>query len=220
MVKDPSAKIDENTAQVTAEGRALGYTKFRWLMLNKPEDTTSTTEEGDSKSVMKLLPPEFSGRDMFPCGRLDIDTTGLLLITDDGQTAHNLLSPKHHCEKTYRFTCLPVDEEAVAKYNADPLSGFTFTAGAYRDMFDGLSRLYPEKIGAMRGEVPVLLLSGDKDPVGANGAGVKKVAEEIKAAGVEKVDVKLYPGGRHEMFNEINRGEAWNDLIQWIEAIL
>lgn len=112
------------------------------------------------------------------------------------------------------------DEEAVAKYNADPLSGFTFTAGAYRDMFDGLNRLYPEKIGAMRKEVPVLLLSGDKDPVGANGAGVKKVAAEIKAAGIEKVDVKLYPGGRHEMFNEINRDEAWNDLIQWIEAIL
>ena len=126
VVKDPSAKIDENTARITAEGRPLGYTEFRWLMLNKPEDTTSTTEEEDSKSVMKLLPPEFSGRDMFPCGRLDIDTTGLLLITDDGQTAHNLLSPKHHCEKTYRFTCLPVDDAAVAKLeNGIELSDFT-----------------------------------------------------------------------------------------------
>lgn len=126
VVKDPSAKIDENTAAVTAEGRSLGYTKFRWLMLNKPEDTTSTTEPGDSKSVMKLLPPEFTGREMFPCGRLDIDTTGLLLITDDGQTAHNLLSPKHHCEKTYRFTCLPVDTDAVAKLEGGiELSDFT-----------------------------------------------------------------------------------------------
>ena len=50
--------------------------------------------------------------DMFPCGRLDIDTLGLLLITNDGQTAHALLSPKHHCEKTYRFKCLPIDEDA------------------------------------------------------------------------------------------------------------
>ena len=108
------------------------------------------------------------------------------------------------------------DDEAVAKYNADPLCGFTFTAGAYRDMFDGLSRLYPGKLNAMASDIPVLFLSGDKDPVGANGAGVRKVAEELEAAGVQNVKVMLYPGGRHEMFNEINREEAWADLIQWI----
>ena len=111
VCKDPSAKIDEKTVRVEADGKVIGYVKFRYIMLNKPTDTVSTTED-DPKSVMKLLPPEYQKIDMFPCGRLDIDTLGLLLITNDGQTAHALLSPKHHCEKTYRFECLPIDENA------------------------------------------------------------------------------------------------------------
>lgn len=124
--RDPAVKIDEANAQVTLDGKTIGYQKFRYLMLNKPTDTVSTTEENDPKSVMKLLPPEFSRRDYFPCGRLDIDTLGLLIITNDGQTAHALLSPKHHCEKTYRFECLPIDRDAIAKLESGiELSDFT-----------------------------------------------------------------------------------------------
>jgi len=111
VCRDPSVKVDEKTARVEADGKPIGYVKFRYIMLNKPTDTVSTTED-DPKSVMKLLPPEYQKMDMFPCGRLDIDTVGLLLITNDGQTTHALLSPKHHCEKTYRFECLPIDEDA------------------------------------------------------------------------------------------------------------
>lgn len=111
VCRDPSAKVDEAAAKIVADGKPIGYVKFRYLMLNKPADTVSTTED-DPKSVMKLLAPEYQKMDMFPCGRLDIDTLGLLLITNDGQTAHALLSPKHHCEKTYRFECLPIDEDA------------------------------------------------------------------------------------------------------------
>ncbi|MBQ4354490.1 MAG: rRNA pseudouridine synthase [Clostridia bacterium] len=125
-IRDPAAKIDENNVRISVDGKVLGYQKFRYLMLNKPADTVSTTEENDPKSVMKLLPPEYSRRDFFPCGRLDIDTLGLLIITNDGQTAHALLSPKHHCEKTYRFECLPVDDAAVAKLEGGiELSDFT-----------------------------------------------------------------------------------------------
>lgn len=125
VVRDPAAKADENSAVVTVDGKPLGYTKFRYIMLNKPADTVSTTDD-NPKSVMKLLPPEFSRRDFFPCGRLDIDTLGLLLITNDGQTAHELLSPKHHCEKTYAFKCLPIDSEAVHKLESGlELSDFT-----------------------------------------------------------------------------------------------
>lgn len=125
VLRDPSAKVDENAAQITVDGKGLGYTKFRYIMLNKPSGTVSTTDD-DPKSVMKLLPPEFSRRDFFPCGRLDIDTVGLLIITNDGQTAHELLSPKHHCEKTYAFECLPVDEEAVRRLECGiELSDFT-----------------------------------------------------------------------------------------------
>ena len=110
--RDPSAKIDEKSSTVRLDGVPLGYTEFHYIMLNKPSGTVSTTEENDDKSVMRLLPPEMRRLDMFPCGRLDIDTLGLLIVTNDGQTAHALLSPKHHCEKTYRFTCLPLGDGA------------------------------------------------------------------------------------------------------------
>jgi len=116
------------------------------------------------------------------------------------------------------FDWLSRDRKEVQKYIDDPLCGFVFTASAYRDMFNGLSRLYPEKLGAMEKNIPVLLFSGDLDPVGANGAGVQKVAQEIRDAGVQDVEVHLYREGRHEMFNELNREEVWADLIGWLDG--
>ena len=124
-VRDPASKVDENTARVTADGKTVGYAKFRWIMLNKPADTVSTTD-GDPRSVMKLLPPEYASQGLFPCGRLDADTTGLLLLTNDGETAHNLLSPRRHCEKVYRFSCLPLsDEQRLRLEGGVELSDFT-----------------------------------------------------------------------------------------------
>ena len=107
--------------------------------------------------------------------------------------------------------------DKVDRYIADPLCGFTFTNEAYRDMFRGLQNLYPNKISTMEKGVPVLLYSGASDPVGGRGEGVKTVAAELKAAGVQDVTVKLYEGGRHEMHNEPNREEVWQYLIDWIE---
>ena len=110
------------------------------------------------------------------------------------------------------------DAAQVDRYAADPLCGFMFTAKAYGDMFDGLRMLYPEKLSAINPEVPVYLFSGDRDPVGANGAGVRKVYEELKAAGVRDITLKLYEGGRHEMLNEINRSEVLEDLVAWLDS--
>lgn len=84
-------------------------------------------------------------------------------------------------------------------------------------MFGGLKRLYPEKLGAMEKEIPLLLISGDQDPVGGWGDGVRKVAQELREAGVKDVQTLLYADGRHEMFNELNREDVWNDLIAWLE---
>ena len=117
-----------------------------------------------------------------------------------------------------KFDWLSRDRAQVKKYIDDPLCGFPFTAKGYGDMFEGLTRLYPEKLSPMEKEIPVYLFSGDKDPVGGNGKGVEKVAQEIRDAGVKEVTVKLYPDGRHEMFNELNQEEVWNDLIGWLNA--
>lgn len=105
-VRDLSVHIDENTANVTYCGTKVNWRKYVYVMLNKPSGYISSTEKS-SRTVMSLLPPEFSKMEMFPCGRLDIDTVGLLIVTNDGPLAHELLSPRHHAEKVYYYRCSP-----------------------------------------------------------------------------------------------------------------
>lgn len=112
------------------------------------------------------------------------------------------------------------DREIIARYIDDPCCNFVFTASAYRDMFTGLKRVYPENLGAMEKEIPIYLFAGDMDPVGSHGAGVRKVARELEDAGVKDVTLKLYKDGRHEMLNELNREEVWADLIAWLDSKL
>ncbi len=117
-VRDPSVHIDETSDKVIYCGSPVNWRKYVYIMLNKPAGYISTTDPTE-KSVMKLLDPEHTKMEMFPCGRLDIDTVGLLLITNDGPTAHELLSPKRHVDKTYYFRCEPpIDEAACEKLRA------------------------------------------------------------------------------------------------------
>jgi len=95
--------IDPEADVVTFFGKTVEWKRFTYIMLNKPKGYVSSTEDG-GRTVMDLLPPECAKKKMFPCGRLDIDTTGLLLITNDGESAHRLLSPARHVKKTYAFT--------------------------------------------------------------------------------------------------------------------
>ncbi len=109
------------------------------------------------------------------------------------------------------------DEAVVDAYRKDPLCRFLPTVGMFRDMMEGLKLIsQPSNLRQMDPSIPVLFFSGDRDPVGQNGAGVKKVAEWFRQAGVKSVTVKLYPGGRHEMLNEINRDEVLQDLLSWL----
>lgn len=112
-VKDVSVKIDEESAKVCYCGQPVEWRKYVYVMLNKPAGYISSTEES-ANTVMKLLPEEYTKMDCFPCGRLDIDTVGLLIITNDGPLAHKLLSPRHHAEKTYYYRCSPGIGEAEA----------------------------------------------------------------------------------------------------------
>ena len=113
------------------------------------------------------------------------------------------------------------DEAAVDAYLADPLCTFLPTVSMFRDMMGGLQFIASRaKLAKMNKSTPIYLLSGDRDPVGSMGAGVRKVEGMLRSAGCQDVTVKLYPGGRHEMFNEINRQEVFNDLIAWIESKL
>ena len=119
------------------------------------------------------------------------------------------------------FDWLSRDEKEVDKYIADPLCGFVFTGSAFKGFFSGLIALTNRKrLAALPKELPVYLFSGDRDPVGQMGEGVKRVAAQLKQAGLSHVDIKLYSQGRHEMFNEINREEVCRDLIAWLEKII
>ena len=94
-------KVDPQTAVILLDGEPLGYEKFTYVMLHKPAGVPTATEDRRQETVLDLLPPELRRRALSPVGRLDKDTEGLLLLTNDGQLAHRLLSPKSHVDKVY-----------------------------------------------------------------------------------------------------------------------
>lgn len=101
IVKDAKIQIDEIKDNVKIEGEKITYKPFVYIMMNKPSGVISATEDGKHKTVIDLLCEKYKNYKVFPVGRLDIDTEGLLLLTNDGVLAHNLLSPKKHVDKKY-----------------------------------------------------------------------------------------------------------------------
>ncbi|MBR3756763.1 MAG: rRNA pseudouridine synthase [Firmicutes bacterium] len=112
VVKSANVKADPLTDRITVKGVVLDFKRNVYLMLNKPKGYVSATEDRDHQTVLELVPEAFAGRDIFPAGRLDRDTTGLMIITDDGALAHNILAPKKHVQKIYHVELdIPVTEE-------------------------------------------------------------------------------------------------------------
>lgn len=99
VVREPEYKVDEKTDEIFLDGVRVGGARRIVLMLNKPAGYVTSTTDPRDRTVMELLPPQYRG--LFPVGRLDKDTEGLLLLTNDGQLAHRLLSPRHGVEKCY-----------------------------------------------------------------------------------------------------------------------
>lgn len=113
------------------------------------------------------------------------------------------------------------DSKIVDEYIANPLCGFTPTAGLMRELLKGIRFIQkPENLAAMNKELPVLFFSGGDDPVGSYGKGVRRAAEEFRQAGMKDVTCKLYPLGRHEILNEINKEEVYQDVASWISGKL
>lgn len=113
------------------------------------------------------------------------------------------------------------DPAVVDAYLADPLCGVWPTVGMAEDILDGLrSNQQPEHLAQMDRELPILFFSGQEDPVGAMGRGVRRSAKAFEQAGMKHVTCRLYEGGRHEMLNEPQRETVYQDVLQWIEALL
>ncbi|MGZ7147862.1 alpha/beta hydrolase [Bacillus sp. BC08] len=117
-----------------------------------------------------------------------------------------------------KFDWLSSDNSQVDKYIADPLCGFICTTSFYRELFSGVLEVNKlEEFKKTPKNLPIHIFSGDRDPVGDMGKGVKEVYENYKKCGVKDVTLRLYENGRHEMFHEVNRDEVFQDLISWLD---
>ncbi|MBQ9807146.1 MAG: lysophospholipase [Clostridia bacterium] len=113
------------------------------------------------------------------------------------------------------------DEEVVKAYNADLLCSYNFTLRGYYDLFDLIETISREEwASTLSKDLPVMVVSGEQDPVGGWGKGVQKVAESLLAAEMRDVTLKLYPEMRHEIINELEHETVWTDLKEWIEQKL
>ncbi len=125
-VRDPSAKLEPSSAEVTLDGQAVSYFKYLYIMLNKPSGILCVSRDPHAPTVVDLLPDEWRSRHLFPAGRLDKDTTGMVLLTDDGDYAHRMLAPKKHVPKRYLVTLShPADAATVDAF----ASGLTLSDG-------------------------------------------------------------------------------------------
>lgn len=142
-VKKSDEKLDPDFAEIKIDGKILEYKKHIYIMLNKPKGVVSATEDASQKTVIDLVPPELFRQGLFPAGRLDADTVGFVLITDDGDFAHDILSPKNHIMKTY---------EAVLQREITPEDILAFKNGV--ELKDGTVCLEGE-ISPIFGSVPM-----------------------------------------------------------------
>ena len=114
-IKKADVHIDPEKDVIVYCGRKIEYRKYTYILMNKPDGVVSATEDGRDKTVIDLLPEELQRLNLFPCGRLDKHTLGLVMLTDDGDLAHRLLSPKHHVKKKYYFESkFPLNEDEIS----------------------------------------------------------------------------------------------------------
>ena len=111
------------------------------------------------------------------------------------------------------------DEAVVAAYDADPLCGFDATVGLARDLLTGVEmNEQPENLDKMNKQLPLLFVSGSKDPVGGMAKGVLRCIDAFKRSGMKDVTIRIYPEGRHEMLNELNKDEVYADVLEWLNS--
>ncbi len=137
-VKKADINIDPERDTVTFYGNTVIYRKHTYIMMNKPLGVVSATEDGRERTVIDLLPEELRRLELFPCGRLDKNTEGLMLLTDNGSLAHYLLSPKRHVSKKYRFASkFQLTDDTKAKLESGVDIGGYMTKPCEVEILDG-----------------------------------------------------------------------------------
>ncbi len=122
VCKNADMKVDPSNDTVTVNGKKLVYEKYIYIMMHKPDGIVSASRDAKEKTVVDLVPSEIRRKGLFPAGRLDRDTTGFVLLTDDGDFAHRILAPGKHVPKTYHVTLSrSVTEEEAAELARGPI---------------------------------------------------------------------------------------------------
>lgn len=136
IAASPDMKIDGDKSAVYIDGEIIDYKKNRYIMMHKPNGVLSATEDPEQKTVIDLLPESLRKQGLFPVGRLDKDTTGLLLLTNDGVFSHSVISPKRHIAKVYRAAVAGIlgEEDAAAFEQGIVLSDGTKCMSAHLEI--------------------------------------------------------------------------------------
>jgi len=192
VARSGAAKIDPATDMVSVDGDQITYRQFRYIMLNKPKGYVSSTADKRDKTVMELLDAGFSGLDLFPAGRLDKDTEGLLLLTNDGEFAHNITSPSKKIDKRYFV-------EIDGNITQDDV--LAFRNGLILN--DG-TKCMPAELERCPGGVFVTLNEGKYHQVKRMMAAVGRPVKSLRrvAIGGLKLDESLKPGEYRELYDE------------------
>ena len=204
--KEKSAKlqIDEERDEIRFDGQVLEYEEFIYYMMNKPQGVISATEDPKHRTVLDLLDDIARSKEVFPVGRLDIDTHGLLLLTNDGQLAHALLSPKRHVDKTYlaQVKGIMTQEDVETFTKGIPLKDFTCQPAKLE-----LMSIDPEK---NQSQIRVTIAEGK----------FHQVKRMVAYCGKEVVDLQRLTMGTLVLDENLQRGE-WRRLTkEELEALL
>lgn len=197
VVKDSGQQVMAESQEIKVGGRRLLYREHIYIMMNKPQGVISATEDIREKTVIDLLPDEFKVFNPFPVGRLDKDTEGLLLLTNDGQLSHRLLSPKKHVPKTYLAKILG----RVTKEDVEAFSNGVILDDGYKTMPSQLVILERGRVS----QVEVTIYEGKFHQVKRMFKAVDKEVLYLKriSVGELKLDETLEPGD----FRELDKNE-------------
>lgn len=202
VVTDSGTKASYDDA-ISVNGKLLSQTRFTYIMLNKPQGVVSASNDKRDKTVVDILPVELKRKNLFPAGRLDKDTVGFCLITDDGEFAHNILAPSKHVTKTYIATLSnPIDYEKAKKGFAD---GVVLADGTVL-----LSAILEEISKSDKPVYKVIIKEGK----------YHQVKRMFSAFGSEVVELDRIAIGGLKLDKNLERGEARLITEQELEAIV
>lgn len=189
-VKSVNERLDEERDILNIDGKEIKLRKFVYIMMNKPKGVISSTDgrKTNEKTVIDILPNDMKRKNLFPAGRLDKDTTGFVLITDDGDFAHRILSPKHHIPKTYIATLdKPFNDEIIKAFE----SGITI----------GEDLCMPARLEAVDGDYK-------KGRVTISQGMYHQIKRMFKRCGIEVVELERIKMGKLCIDDKLLRGEC------------